>query len=162
MNIGTAGKSLPLATQPMSEPVSHWEPGDPLPKPTRSQEQAIADLKEFGYTIIEDALDADQTAGVRDRLTTQADAVIEAGIAFEDQGVNQNRTKQYDRLAQDTFTAANGGINQRVWMLINKGQVFRDLGLPGTARRASPWPWRWRTACRFGRLLGPRGPRFRR
>ena len=127
MNLETEGESLPLETKPMSEPMSHWEPGDPLPKPTRSQEQAIADLKEFGYTIIEDALDADQTAGIRDRLTAQAEAEIEAGIAFEDQGVNQNRTKQYDRLPQDAFTATNGGVNQRVWMLVNKGQVFQDL-----------------------------------
>ena len=65
----------------MSEPFSYWEPGDPLPKPTRSHEQAIADLEGFGYTIIEDALDAERVANVRDRLVAQAKAEIEAGIA---------------------------------------------------------------------------------
>ena len=111
----------------MKESILPWQPGDPVPQPTRSQEQAIGDLREFGYTILEDALDEDRLITVRDRLTAQADAELEAGIAFEDQGAEQNRTKQYDQLPEDTFTSANGGVNQRVWMLVNKGQVFRDL-----------------------------------
>ena len=104
----------------MKDPISSWKPGDPVPQPTRSQERAISDLREFGYTIIEEALDADRLIAVRDRLVAQADAEVEAGIAFEDQGVDQDRTKQYDSLPEDTFTAANGGVNQRVWMLVNK------------------------------------------
>ena len=111
----------------MKDPISSWKPGDPVPRPTRSQERAIGDLREFGYTIIEEALDAERLIAVRDRLVAQAEAEVEAGIAFEDQGVDQDRTKQYDSLPEDTFTAANGGVNQRVWMLVNKGGVFRDL-----------------------------------
>ncbi len=111
----------------MKDPISSWKPGDPVPQPTRSQERAISDLREFGYTIIEEALDAERLIAVRDRLVAQAGAEVEAGIAFEDQGVDQDRTKQYDSLPEDTFTAANGGVNQRVWMLVNKGGVFRDL-----------------------------------
>ena len=58
----------------MKESISSWQPGDPVPEPTRSQEQAISDLREFGYTIIEEALDADRLVAVRERLTEQADA----------------------------------------------------------------------------------------
>ena len=111
----------------MKESVSSWQPGDPVPRPTRTQERAISDLREFGYTIVDEALEADRLVAVRERLTEQADAEIETGIAFEDQGADQNRSKQYDRLPGNTFTAANGGVNQRVWMLVNKGKVFRDL-----------------------------------
>ena len=111
----------------MRDSIVPWQPGDPVPQPTRSQEQGIDDLREFGYTIIENALESDRLTAVRDRLIAQADAEVEAGIAFEDQGTEQNRTKDYDQLPEDTFTAANGGVNQRVWMLVNKGQVFRDL-----------------------------------
>ena len=28
---------------------------------------------------------------------------------------------------RDAFSAKAGGVNQRVWMLVNKGQVWRDL-----------------------------------
>ena len=31
------------------------------------------------------------------------------------------------RLKTDAFSTANGGVNQRLWMLANKGACFRDL-----------------------------------
>ena len=66
-------------------------------------------LDEFGYCLIDRVLDAQQVDAIRRRLEEQATAEQELGIAYEDAGVTES------------------GINQRVWFLINKGRVFRDL-----------------------------------
>lgn len=103
-----------------------WRPGEPTPPPTPDPEVAIARLREFGYCILEDALSPEVLAETRERLVAQADAERAAGVAFEDQGPDQGRYKDFGVLREDAFTAAAGGVNQRVWMLVNKGQVFRD------------------------------------
>ena len=33
----------------------------------------------------------------------------------------------YGRVRRDAFRAESGGVNQRVWMLVNKGEVFLEL-----------------------------------
>ena len=118
----------------MADVVPGWSVGDQTPKPTRDQGQAVSDLRAFGYCIIEDALDAQTLEAVRNRLVEQAEAEIESGVAFEDQGPNQinrmaspDHTMQYDQIPEDEFSVNKGGINQRVWMLVNKGEVFRNL-----------------------------------
>lgn len=115
----------------MAEVVPGWGPGDAIPEPTRDQGRALSDLREFGYSIIENALDDKSLESVRDRLIEQAAAEIEQGIAFEDQGPNQIDRMvpdtQYDQIPDDAFSIGKGGINQRVWMLVNKGAVFRKL-----------------------------------
>ncbi|MBE25189.1 MAG: hypothetical protein CMM33_07205 [Rhodospirillaceae bacterium] len=118
----------------MGDVVPGWSLGDPTPKPTREHGRAVSDLREFGYCIIEDALDDQTLEGVRNRLIEQAEAEIESGIAFEDQGPKQinrmgspDRSMQYDQIPEDAFSVGKGGINQRVWMLVNKGEVFRNL-----------------------------------
>ena len=108
-----------------------WVPGDPAPEATREHERALADLCEHGYCIIADALSAEQLEATRERFVNQAQAEIEAGVAFEDSGPEQKLVDSGNGRVPvgGAFTAANGGVNQRLWMLVNKGQVFRDLVL---------------------------------
>lgn len=82
---------------------------DGLPKPTTDFALAAANLDEFGYCLIENALSAEEVAKLRKRLEEQAAGEKQRGLAYEDAGEN------------DT------GVNQRVWFLVNKGKVFRDL-----------------------------------
>ena len=104
-----------------------WRPGDPVAAPAGDIEMAKRDIARFGYCILADALDAETLAAARDRLVAQAEAERRAGIAFADQGPGQPPKRDYGALPEDSFTEAAGGINQRVWMLVNKGRVFRGL-----------------------------------
>ena len=105
-------------------------PTDHLPQPTHDLERAKADIDKFGYCFLAKALKGEQLAALRTRLEEQAEAEREAGLAYEDGGANQNWgdfRNSDGTLRPEAFTAAAGGCNQRVWMLINKGRVFRDL-----------------------------------
>jgi ectoine hydroxylase-related dioxygenase (phytanoyl-CoA dioxygenase family) len=75
-----------------------------LPAPTTDRTRAFADLDTFGYCIVADALAPAQLAALRQRLADQAAGEAARGIASHD--------------SKD---------NQRVWMLVNKGRMFRDL-----------------------------------
>jgi ectoine hydroxylase-related dioxygenase (phytanoyl-CoA dioxygenase family) len=77
-----------------------------LPEPTVDRNVALTDLDTFGYCIIRDALAPKQLALLRDRVVAQAAGEVVAGLDWRD-----------------------SGTNQRVWMLVNKGQAFRDLVL---------------------------------
>src|SRR3954469_11465485 len=90
-----------------------------LPSPTRSLEQAWADLELWGYAVLEAALDREQVAALRARVVQQAAGEDARGEGFHD-----------------------GEANQRLWMLPNKGRVFRDLILHPLVDQA------------MGRLLG--------
>ena len=80
-----------------------------MPKLTTDFALAAADLDEFGYCLIENALGAAEVVKLRRRLEEQAAGEKQRGLAYEDAGQN------------DT------GVNQRIWFLLNKGKVFRDL-----------------------------------
>ena len=80
-----------------------------LPQPTTDLALAKANLDDFGYCLVADALTEEEVLGLRRRLEAQAAAEKQRGLAHEDAGPNQS------------------GVNQRVWFLVNKGQVFRDL-----------------------------------
>ncbi len=87
-------------------------------------------LTEQGYCIVANALDKDAVQALRMRLVTQADHEKRLGHAFEDGGPAQQWGTFIDRHGKpraEAFTEAGGGVNQRVWMLVNKGQVFIDL-----------------------------------
>lgn len=104
--------------------------GQALPKPMHDLETAREDLSTFGYCLIEQAVPADQLDALRQRLEEQALAEQQAGIGYFDGVPDQNWGSFRDadgQLRSDGFTKAAGGINQRVWMLINKGQTFVDL-----------------------------------
>ena len=111
-----------------------------LPQPTTNLNLAKSHLSEFGYCLVADALSAEALTSLRTRLEEQAAAEKQRGLAFEDGGATQNwgdfRNPQ-GSLRPEAFTEANGGRNQRIWMLINKGVVFRDLLLHERIRHIS-------------------------
>ncbi|MEE2752908.1 MAG: phytanoyl-CoA dioxygenase family protein [Candidatus Latescibacterota bacterium] len=93
-------------------------------------EAAVSDFRESGYCVLADALSKDQVAGMKSRLIEQADAERAQGVAFRDGGAEQNWGAFRDadgRIRAEAFTEEAGGRNQRVWMLINKGEVFNDI-----------------------------------
>jgi ectoine hydroxylase-related dioxygenase (phytanoyl-CoA dioxygenase family) len=76
---------------------------------TDGLESAKARLDSDGYCIVENVLSAAEVAALKTRLVEQAQGERAAGIAFHDGGAARP--------------------NQRVWMLVNKGRIFRDLML---------------------------------
>ena len=101
-----------------------------LPQSSLSLEQCANDLAEQGYCLLSDALTDGQLELLRKRLTEQALAEKQQGFAFQDGGHSQNWGDFRDTggvLRPQDFTEAQGGRNQRVWMLVNKGPVFLDL-----------------------------------
>lgn len=101
-----------------------------LPEPTTDLSRAKADLDEFGYCLVADALPISQCERLRDSVIETARSELEAGLAFEDGGPQQQWGAFKDaggNIRRDAFRAANGGVNQRVWMLANKGRQFTDL-----------------------------------
>ncbi|XOV86781.1 MAG: phytanoyl-CoA dioxygenase family protein [Pseudomonadota bacterium] len=89
--------------------------------------QAKSDLSELGYCLIENALEATELTVLRKRLTEQADAENEQGLAFRDGGPAQKYVDDRGNRIPNPFTEAAGGVNQRLWNLVNKGACFRDL-----------------------------------
>jgi ectoine hydroxylase-related dioxygenase (phytanoyl-CoA dioxygenase family) len=85
--------------------VLHFDPASPAPQ----LERARNDLDSKGYCIIENVLSRGEIAALKSRLIEQAEGERARGVAFHDGGPSRP--------------------NQRVWMLVNKGQVFRDLML---------------------------------
>jgi ectoine hydroxylase-related dioxygenase (phytanoyl-CoA dioxygenase family) len=75
-----------------------------LPRPTRDLERTFEDLDRFGYAILEGALSIQRVSALRARVVEQARGEDAQGIGFHD-----------------------GKANQRIWMLPNKGRIFRDL-----------------------------------
>lgn len=77
---------------------------------TTDLDAARADLDEHGYCLVAGALSPDRLAAVRQRLVERATAEIADGTDYV-----------YD-----------GGSNQRVWTLLNKGDEFVDLATDET------------------------------
>lgn len=101
-----------------------------LPKATSDMQQAKSDILEHGYCFIANALDPDVVAAALERLKEQAAAELDEGAAFEDGGPKQQWgafTDGKGRPKQKAYTATAGGVNQRVWMLVNKGRIFRQI-----------------------------------
>ncbi len=98
--------------------------------PTADHDRARQDLDDHGYCLLANALSKQQIAQLKQRLIEQAQAEKSAGHAFEDGGPSQQWGTFLDeqgRVRPEAFKESNGGVNQRVWMLPNKGQVFLDL-----------------------------------
>ena len=111
---------------------------DELPKPTTALNTLQSDIDKFGYCLIKNAIPAEQLAQAKERLLEQAAAELQAGHAFEDGGAKQQWgafTDAEGRIQRAAFSAKMGGVNQRVWMLVNKGAIFRAL-LSQAAMRA--------------------------
>ena len=97
------------------------------PELTDDLAQAREDLSRHGYCLIANALSAEELETARGRLVEQAAAEERLGLSFRDGGADQRMADDYGRMRDDAFTQANGGVNQRLWMLANKGACFRDL-----------------------------------
>jgi ectoine hydroxylase-related dioxygenase (phytanoyl-CoA dioxygenase family) len=103
---------------------------DELPKPTRDQDKVRADIHDWGYGLLAGALEDPLFSRARARIDEQAEAELRHGEAFEDGGPTQQWGEFRDengKIRAKAFTAAEGGINQRVWLLPNKGEVFLDI-----------------------------------
>ena len=100
---------------------------DSSPEATNDLNQAKRDLDKFGFCLIPDVLTDSDLQEAKQRLTNQAEAEEEQGLSFRDGGHNQNVYLSGNKVNKDAFTVENGGINQRLWMLANKGQCFRDM-----------------------------------
>ncbi len=103
---------------------------DRLPRLTGDLAVAKSNIERFGYCLLKDALSRDQVAAMRKRLLEQAEAEKQVGAAYEDGGPDQNWGSFRDERGQvrpEAFTAAHGGVNQRLWMLINKGRLFHQV-----------------------------------
>jgi hypothetical protein len=87
------------------------------PKPTASLDDAIADVREHGVAILTGALDATQTAGVRDRLLRAAEHSDARGLP--------TRNYEFDP----------DGNNVRVFMLFNLDPIFAELIVHPLAKR---------------------------
>ena len=97
------------------------------PDPTADTKQAKRDLRKFGFCLIKDAITGDFFTESKNRLLEQAAAEEEMGLSFRDGGPDQEIKMKDDRIDQSSFSKGNGGVNQRLWMLANKGQCFRDM-----------------------------------
>ena len=103
-----------------------------LPQPTDDLSQLKRDVDEFGYCVYANALSGEALEATRNRLIEQAAAELESDVAFEDGGAPVH----VDKGATPAFTSSPTdqkdrpkGINQRLWMLINKGKEFRDAAM---------------------------------
>ncbi len=90
------------------------------PKPTLSIEVAKNDLKKWGYCLLKNAIPPDLNKRAMERLIEQANAEKELNLAYED----GSKKKKWGEFNKNTDAP---GINQRVWMLPNKGKVFLDI-----------------------------------
>jgi ectoine hydroxylase-related dioxygenase (phytanoyl-CoA dioxygenase family) len=101
-----------------------------LPMPTTDLGQCVANLESSGYCYLADALSTAEVLQLQQRLSEQAQAEEQHGVAYKDGASDQNwgnfRDEQGE-LRPAAFDLAAGGANQRIWMLVNKGRLFVDL-----------------------------------
>ena len=98
-----------------------------IPTPTNDLDKVTNDIYQWGYGLLEDALSEPLLTKTRARLPEQAAVELQFGLGFEDGGPSQKWVDLRDPdgvLRAEVFTSANGGINQRVWLLPNKGEEF--------------------------------------
>ena len=95
--------------------------GGPPPRPAESIPQAYELIEDAGCCVLTDALSEAERGAILDRLRDQAAAENQLGVS-----------SRYLTFAHKS--RADDGPNQRVWNLISKGDVFRDLALNPLAR----------------------------
>ena len=103
-----------------------------LPRLTTDPERCKADLERSGYCLLADALPPAELQEAQERLTAQAAAERERGVAYMDGAPAQRWGAFADaagEVRQESFTVSAGGVSQRLFMLLNKGRIFRDIVL---------------------------------
>ena len=99
------------------------------PKPTDDFKKAKDDLKVWGYCLFLDAIPKEINENAKQRIIEQAEAEKKLNMAFED-GSNTRKWGEFrENNLEDVkkFNSTEGGINQRVWMLPNKGEEFLKI-----------------------------------
>lgn len=101
-----------------------------LPQPTTNIQVAEGDLRRHGFCLLQNALDRPTIDNLANDLQEVAAQERRQGTDFRDGGQEQQWGDFRD--AEGTsrarmFSEASGGVNQRVWMLVNKGPSFRSL-----------------------------------
>jgi ectoine hydroxylase-related dioxygenase (phytanoyl-CoA dioxygenase family) len=97
---------------------------------TTDHNQCVSNLESSGYCYLADALSAAEVLQLQQRMSEQAQAEEQHGVAYKDGAPNQNWGDFQDdqgELRPAAFDPEAGGANQRIWMLVNKGQPFVDL-----------------------------------
>jgi len=97
------------------------------PSQTKDIDQAKLDLTKYGFCLVPDVLNSKEIKVAKERLLEQAKAEEELGLSFRDGGPGQEIKITDGRVDKDSFSTSNGGVNQRLWMLANKGECFRDM-----------------------------------
>ena len=100
------------------------------PRLTTDVVRCKADLQRSGYCLLADALTAADLQEARERLRAQAAAERQLGVAYMDGAADQRWGAFVDAdgtARRERFTAAAGGVSQRLFMLLNKGRIFRDI-----------------------------------
>ena len=97
------------------------------PPLTEDLEEAKNHLDKFGYCLIPEVLSDDEIEISKQRLLEQAEAEEELGLSFRDGGAGQEVKFKDGKVDKDSFSTQNGGVNQRLWMLANKGECFREM-----------------------------------
>jgi len=98
-----------------------------LPIATTDLKQAKRDLDQSGVCVISGVLTGKALMTARRRLVEQAEEEERQCLDFRDAGSDQKLLDDFGQIKSDAFSKTNGGINQRLWMLVNKGQCFRDM-----------------------------------
>ena len=92
--------------------------GDLLPPLTTDLEEAKANLAEYGFARVADALSPEELAEAKARIESQAAGERDCDHAFLDGS---------GRTPQSRESIGRDGPNQRIWNLINKGEIFRSI-----------------------------------
>ena len=93
-----------------------------LPQPSRDINVLRSDLHRSGFCYIQDALSTSELITLNQRLNEQMEAEVEAGISSHDGGESSSEVRNNfwkDKPREQP--------NQKVLMLINKGECFQDL-----------------------------------
>ncbi len=99
------------------------------PKPTNDFDKAKNDLRVWGYCLFLDAIPNEINEKAKLRLIEQAKAEKKLNVAFEDGTKTRKWGEFKEKNIKDVkkFNSKEGGINQRVWMLPNKGEEFLNI-----------------------------------
>jgi len=90
----------------------------------------VKDLESNGFCYVEKAMNFKEVSNLKKRLSEQAIAEEQLGIAYREGRPNVNWGDFFNedgKIRKDAYINSKETPNQRVWMLVNKGQVFVDL-----------------------------------
>lgn len=102
---------------------------DATGKPAIDLAKVKEEVAREGYSLVPDLLSPREVAEIRRRVLDQAEAEKALGWAREDAGPTQLKRVLEDQAAllRENVSELKGGVNQRLYMLVNKGKILRDL-----------------------------------